>query len=474
MPSGQTCAPLVQQLRKLSDELDTPFYAPGHKRGRGVARILTDLLGKKVFSADLPELPQLDNLFAPDSVILEAQTLASQVFGALKTWFLVNGSTGGILAAIMAACEPDAKIIVPRNIHQSVISGLILSGAIPIFISPRYDGEIDITYGITPVALSETLAKHPDTRAVLVVYPTYQGLCCDLETIAAITHSYNIPLLVDEAHGAHFAFHPDLPPSALSCGADLTVQSTHKTLGSMTQTAMLHLNSDRISPHRISQALALVQSTSPNYPLLASLDAARHQMANEGFQLLSRTINVSRKARAEIALIKDLSVLSPHYRADITRLTVIVKDRGLTGYEVDEILQEKFRVTAELPSPYHITFIISIGNTEKDVDRLITALKQLPARPNFALFPQPPRSPNLWVSPRTAFFSPTTTVDIEASIDKISAELICPYPPGIPLLIPGEIITAEAIDYLKQIQELGGVITGCSDGKLRKIKIIAN
>jgi arginine/lysine/ornithine decarboxylase len=238
---------------------------------------------------------------------------------------------------------------------------------------------------------------------------------------------------------------------------------------------MLHLNGDRISLTRIAQALTLVQSTSPNYLLLASLDAARWQMANGGFELLSRTINIAKKAREEISSIEGLSVLSPNRTADITRLSVIVKDRGLTGYEVDDILREQFGVTAELPLPYHITFIISIGNREKDVDRLITALKHFPSGNNpitFPQFPQLSQLSQLSLSPRTAFFSPTRVVEIEASIDEVSAELICPYPPGIPLLMPGEIITRPAIDYLKQVRDLGGVITGCSDRSLQTIKVI--
>ncbi len=470
----QSNFPLVQKLQQLSQEIDTPFYAPGHKRGQGIPDILKELLGEKIFTADLPELPELDNLFNPESVILEAQNLAAETFGAEQTWFLINGSTCGIIAAIMAVCEPGTKIILPRNIHQSVISGLILSGAIPVFIPPEYDSEIDIAYSITPAALQETLAQHPDAKAVLVVYPTYQGVCCDLENIAAITHSYNIPLLVDEAHGAHFAFHPVLPRPALSFSADLTVQSTHKTLGALTQTAMLHLKSDRVSPNRIAQALSLVQSTSPNYLLLASLDAARWQMANQGFELLTHTINIAKKARDEINSIEGLSVLSPPHSADITRLTVIVKDRGLTGYEVDDILREQFGVTAELPLPYHITFIISIGNREKDVDRLITALKHLPTGNNPITFPPFPEISNLSLSPRAAFFSPTRVVDIEASIDEVSAELICPYPPGIPLLMPGEIITRPAVEYLQQVTDLGGVITGCGDSSLKTLKVIKN
>jgi arginine/lysine/ornithine decarboxylase len=234
MPSPES-APLLAQLQKKVNSLDVPFYAPGHKQGEGIGEDLSNLLGKSVFKADLPELPDLDNLFAPTGVIKEAQILAAETFGADKSWFLVNGSSCGIIAAILATCGEGDKIILARNIHKSAISGLILSGAQPIFINPEYNPTIDLNLNITPQSLENALKLHPDTKAVMVVSPTYQGVCCDLETIAQITDHYSIPLLVDEAHGAHFAFHPDLPPAALSLGADMAIQSTHKVLGALTQ-----------------------------------------------------------------------------------------------------------------------------------------------------------------------------------------------------------------------------------------------
>ena len=481
---SQSTTPLVDILQTLSQQLDAAFYAPGHKRGQGIPESLCNLLGKTVFRADLPELPELDNLFTPEGVIAEAQDLAAEAFGAQKTWFLINGSTCGIIAAILATCGPADKIILPRNLHQSAIAGLILSGAVPIFLNPEWDKNWDIAYSFTPEALSAALQQHPDAKAVLAVYPTYHGIGGDIEAIAAITHRYDIPLLVDEAHGAHFAFHPDLPISALEAGADLTVQSTHKVLGAMTQASMLHLQGDRIDCQRLNQALQLVESTSPSYLLLASLDAARQQMALRGEQLMTEALELAAVARSRIAEISGLSVFEFHSPVlgfqsfDRTRLTVGVSKLGLTGFAVDEILRKQLGVTAELPMLRHLTFIISFGNRENDIEQLVCAFKKLA---NQASFQKQKLSDfshfhssefALHCSPREAFFAHRETVAIANSIGRISAETICPYPPGIPTLLPGEIITEESLCYLQQILAAGGIITGCSDSTLEMIKVI--
>ncbi|MEO0968612.1 MAG: aminotransferase class I/II-fold pyridoxal phosphate-dependent enzyme, partial [Cyanobacteria bacterium J06639_18] len=306
---SQTKTPLLDTLWEYANKPHAPFYTPGHKLGKGISSQLKEYFGQAVFKADLPELTDLDNLFAPGGVIQEAQQLAAEAFGASHTWFLVNGSTCGIEAAILANCNQGDKIILPRNVHSSVISGLILSGAIPIFIQPEYDPVLDIAHGVTPHSVEVALKQHPDAKAVMVVYPTYYGTCGDITAIANLTHKYNVPLLVDEAHGAHFAFHPELPISALAAGADLSVQSIHKTLGAMTQASMLHVRGNKIDIERISRSLQLVQSTSPNYLLMASLDAARQQMAVDGKELMSRTLQLAREARSRISKIPGLSVL---------------------------------------------------------------------------------------------------------------------------------------------------------------------
>ena len=483
--------PLLNALIKSARKPHSAFYAPGHKQGKGVGSKIKSYLGEAVFQADLPELPELDSLFAPEGAIAEAQQLAAKTFGAEQTWFLVNGSSCGIIAAILATCGMNDKIILPRNIHQSAIAGLIMSGAVPIFIEPVYDAEVGLVYNVTPGAVARALEQHSDTKAVMMLHPTYQGICSDLGAIADICHHHEIPLLVDEAHGAHFAFHKALPPSALSLGADLTVQSTHKTLSAMTQASMLHLQGDRLSSQRISKALQLVESTSPNYLLLASLDAARQQVASEGNKLMSRTIALATEAR-KIAEIPHLSVLTPEIQpgcqyVDATRLTINVSQLGITGFEADEILHQQLGVTCELPLLQHLTFIISLGNTTEDIQQLIQACKTLAcsssnpyargkryphSRSSIPLDGTSPLGQPSQVSPREAYFAPTKTVSIDEASDRLCGELICPYPPGIPLLMPGEKITLEALEYLQQVLAAGGTITGCNDPTLQTIQTL--
>ncbi len=490
---NQHQTPILDALQAWVDKSHAPFYTPGHKRGVGMNRGLKDRWGTDVFGWDLPELPGLDNLQAPTGIIQAAQELAAEVFGAQQTWFLVNGSTAGVIAAILATCGEGEKIILPRNIHSSAIAGIIHAGAIPIFIFPEYDPTLDLAHSITPAAVKFALEQHPDAKAVMVVYPTYYGVCGDLAAIASIAHSYQIPLLVDEAHGAHFGFHADLPPAALAAGADLVVQSTHKLLGSLTQSAMLHLNSDRINPDRISQALRLLQSTSPSYLLLASLDVARQQMALHGQELMSKTIELANIAKTKIAQINRLSVVeldtpTPGCKyLDRTRLTVTVTGLNLTGFAADEILTDRLGVVAELPSMRHLTFIISLGNTREDIDRLVWAFTELatnhaeakclelpsiePPTKILSEMAITPRQADRWRS-LSSGESSHINVSIDNAVGKISAESICPYPPGIPVLIPGEIITSEALDYLKSIVDLGGEIVGCSDPALEAIKTV--
>ncbi|MGE5657910.1 MAG: aminotransferase class I/II-fold pyridoxal phosphate-dependent enzyme [Actinomycetota bacterium] len=481
--------PILEALQASANKLHAPFYAPGHKQGQGIAEGLVNLLGREVFQADLPELPELDNLFAPAGAIAEAQALAAETFGADATWFLVNGSTGGIIAALLATCGPGDRVIVPRNVHQSVISGLILSGAIPIFVNPEYNSDWDLANSLTPATLATALEQHPEAKAVMVVYPTYHGVCGDLSAVAEITHQFNIPLLVDEAHGPHFNFHPQLPAPALLAGADLTVQSTHKVLGALTQASMLHLKGDRINVQRLNRALQLIQSTSPSYLLLASLDAARQQMALQGEALMTRTLQLANEARSRLNQIPGLSVLAPlntpgFVALDPTRLTVKVSELGLSGFEADEILHDQLGVTAELPMLQHLTFIISLGNTQANIESLVTAFMTLATRNSTtdrhthltdrrALSPWSPTTFGMPpLSPREAYFAATEVVPVTAASGRISAELICPYPPGIPTLMPGEIITPDALNYLQQVLTLGGRISGGSDPTLKTIKVV--
>ena len=479
----QSATPLIDALKHCATRDNAAFYTPGHKRGQGLSSRHRDLFGTQIFRTDLPELPELDNLFAPEGVILQAQALTAEAFGTDRTWFLANGSTCGIEAAILATCGPGDRLILPRNVHSSAISGLILSGATPVYVEPNYSEAWDMPIGVLPQTIERAIAQNPKAKAVLLVSPTYQGICSDLEAIAHLTQAHNIPLIIDEAHGPHFAFHPDLPPSALTAGADLVVQSAHKVLSAFTQSAMLHVQGNRIDHHRLTQSLQLTQSTSPSYLLLGSLDAARHQMATNGLSLMKQTIELADQAFQAISQLPRLRVLQPRrdsdeLRGDRTRLTVDVSTLKLTGFEADEILHSKFNVTAELPALKHLTFIISLGNTPADIHQLIHGFQQLyqryppiqpapPKTPSSSLIPHP--SP---LTPRQAFFAQKHALPIDQAADHICAETICPYPPGIPALLPGELITQRAIAHLQTLLNAGAILTGCQDPQLKTILVI--
>lgn len=488
MQSDLAQAPLFDTLKMCAQRAHAAFYAPGHKRGQGIPQESIEWLGRSIFQADLPELPELDDLAAPSGAIREAQELAAETFGADRSWFLINGSTAGIIASILATCNPGDKIVLPRNIHKSAISGLILSGAMPVFVRPTYDRPWDMALGLSPTTVEATLEAHPDTKAVMLVSPTYHGVGSDIAQIARIAHSRGIPVLVDEAHGPHFGFHPELPSSAIQSGADLAVQSTHKVLGAMTQASMMHLKSDRIDGDRLHRALQMVQTTSPSYILLASLDVARRQIATQGKALMAKTLQLARDARTRIAQIPGLSVwemptgeIEGCFALDTTRVTVNVTGLGLSGYDADEMLHEQLGVTAELALPAHLTLIISLGNTAADIDQMIEGLTALSDRflhsaietSNPNPFPTTEEAlPPTRLSPREAFFSPVETIPVTQSIDRVSAELICPYPPGIPILMPGEEITQDAIDSLQKILQLGGHLSGCTDSMLETIQVV--
>ncbi|MGB3200719.1 MAG: aminotransferase class I/II-fold pyridoxal phosphate-dependent enzyme [Nodosilinea sp.] len=483
----QSLTPILSALQASSRRPHAAFYAPGHKRGQGASPRLRELLGDAALATDLPELPELDNLFAPEGVILEAQALAAEAFGAEQTYFLANGSTCGIEAAILATVGPGDKIIVPRNAHRSVVAGLVLAGAMPVFVAPDYSPELGLVLGVKAETIAAALGQHPDTRAVLLVSPTYHGLCSDIGAIAALTHHHGIPLLIDEAHGPHFAFHPELPTPALALGADLVVQSTHKVLGALSQAAMLHTRGNRIDRSRLQAALQLTQSTSPNALLLASLDAARHQMAIEGRALLADTLTLAQHMRRELAQIPGLGVIdqsavtafSSVGDLDLTRLTVDVSGLGLTGLEADDLLHTELGVTAELPELRHLTFIVSLGNTPADGQRCVAGFKALAARAGDrpASISSVHRAPDQGfslpaVSPREAFFAATEMVSAQAAIGRLSAETISAYPPGIPAVVAGEVITEDAIAHLAAVKAQGGYVTGSTDG-LETFRVLA-
>lgn len=475
--------PIIKSLQQWTSTEHAPFYTPGHKHGWGMGTEFTELLQTAGLKLDLPEIPGLDNLAAPSGAIAESQCLAAQTFGATHTRYLVNGTSGGVMAAILATCQPGDQILLPRNIHRSIIAGLIHSGAAPIFIQPEYDPELDIAHSITPQLIALALAQYPLIKAIMVVAPTYYGVCGDLATMAEIAHQQGIPLLVDAAHGAHLGFHPDLPPSALALGADLVIQSTHKTLGALTQAAMLHVQGNLIDINRVDRCLQIIQTSSPSYLLLASLDSAQAQMATCGRELLDRTLALTQKARSELRRISGLLVLDLAKTQpgccyfDPTRLTVTTTGLGYSGYAADEILCDQYQVVAEMPSQRHLTFIVSIGNREWDIEMLVAGMGGLAQQAN-----SPLEIPAIdWqlsmitapaITPRSAFFADIETVPIDQAVNRISAELVCPYPPGIPMLIPGETVAAQSIDYLKSVIESGAEVIGNSDSSLRQLQVV--
>lgn len=494
MPTERQYTPLLSALLALAQPPQAAFYTPGHKRGQGILPELRQAWGNVVFRCDLPELPELDHLFAPTGVIATAQALAAQTYGAKRTWFLVNGSTVGLQAAILAVAQPGDQILLPRTVHRSAIAGCILAGVEPIFITPIADPAWDLPFCLTPAQVQTALTCFPQVKAVLLVSPTYQGVVADVAAIATIAHNHGVPLIVDAAHGPHFGLHPALPPSPLALGADLVVQSTHKVLSALTQASMLHVQGERVSCDRIQQALQLLQTSSPSYLLLASLDAARAQMDSAGWALMAQTLALATQLRRDLTQRPELPVLDSEtvnargFGLDLTRLTLNLAPLGITGFAADDYLREQHQVVAELPTLSTLTFILSLGNTQMDIQQLWTGLDALVrVLPQESIPPdsealstlsqswyqQQPEVTKLSLSVRDAFFAPTCPVPIGDAVGRISAESICPYPPGIPVILPGQVIHKVAIAHLQAIQAAGGVITGCRDASLQTLTVVA-
>ncbi|XP_017699151.2 arginine decarboxylase-like isoform X1 [Phoenix dactylifera] len=483
-------APLVLALQSTAKQDVACFHFPGHNRGKAAPSLMSEVTGLETFLHDLPELPELDDLFSPKGVILDAQMQAAKLFGASETWFLVGGTTCGIQASIMATCSPGEILILPRNSHISATSGLILSGAIPKYIMPRYNSHWDIAGGITlsqvDRAVKELEEDGKTAAAVLLTSPTYHGICSNVSEITKLCHARNIPVIVDEAHGAHFGFHAEFPSTALEQGVDLAVQSTHKVLCSLTQSSMLHMSGNLIDRERISRCLQTLQSSSPSYLLLASLDAARAQLSENSETIFNKAMDLSLETRHQIRAIPGVSVLdltnfiSGFPSIDPLRITLGVSQLGISGYMADEILYEGHHVIPELVGSRSLTFAINLGTRREDVQRLVSGINFLSAnysKENELEFNkeddgcEPFSSITMRMSPREAFFAKKRKVDIGESLGQICGELVCPYPPGIPLLVPGEVITEEAIQYLLDIRRMGAAISGASDHQLSSMLV---
>lgn len=472
MAADQQRAPLLEALLEYAARNPAVFHVPGHKRGRGAAPLLKSLLGSKALAADLTESYGLDNLHAPEGPILEAQQLAAAAFGARRSFFLVNGSTAGLQALILATCRSGQKLIVPRHAHRSVVAGLILSGAHPVWAEPEWHPALDIPLTLPAPTLAAALATHSDAAAVLLVHPTYEGLASSVAELVAMSHRAGLPVLVDEAHGTHFALHPAFPAPALAGGADAAVQSWHKTGGSLTQSSVLHLGGPgRVDPARVAAALQMVQTASPSYLLLASLDAARRQMALNGRRQWDRTIQLAAATRRRLATLPGIRVPDlPAAGADPTRLVISVAERGLTGPQAARSLWEQASVAVEMAGSSHVVVLLTPGDGPAQMRRLVEAVRALPWGEASTRVLGPPPLPEVVLTPRQASFLGRARVPLQAARGRVAAETVVPYPPGIPVLTPGERIGPATLDYLRGILNLGLAVHGLEAGTVAVIR----
>ncbi|MFQ6804018.1 MAG: aminotransferase class I/II-fold pyridoxal phosphate-dependent enzyme [Lachnospiraceae bacterium] len=460
------------------------FKIPAHRFERGISPRWRKWTGDGIFRFDLTEAEGLDDLHCAEGVIRQAQELAAELYGARKTWFLVNGTTCGNEAMILAACREGDKILVPRNAHKSVLMGLTLSGARPVYLMPKQQEDWGISGGITPRQVEEGLRQHPDCRCVFLVSPTYYGVLSNIREIARICHEHDALLLVDEAHGAHLYFGGGMPRGAILEGADMCVQSTHKVAGSLTQSSMLHVGTDRVDIGRLEGCLHMVQSTSPSYLLMVSLDAARYELAKNGTQMMERACRMAQDVRGVICRIPGICCIGEEilgesvYALDPTRLVISARQIGLSGYQLADLLYEEYQVGMELADDSQVVAVVTWANTEEEIRRLTEALEDISRRyGHVRQSPAPscrplPALPEYVRSPREAFFAPKKKVPWEETVGKIAGESLIPYPPGIPLVNPGERISREIWDYMEEYRQAGLHFHGPADRSLSEFQII--
>jgi arginine/lysine/ornithine decarboxylase len=461
-----------------------PFHVPGHKKGQGVDEEFKKFIGENPFKIDVTVFKLVDSLHHPTGPIKKAQQLAADAYGSKAAFISVHGTSGAIEAMVMSVVSNNDKILIPRNVHKSVTGGIILSGATPVYMQPELDKEVGIAHGVSPETVEETLKENPDAKAVLIINPTYYGVATDIKKIAKIVHSYDIPLIVDEAHGPHLGFNDKLPISAINAGADMCAQSTHKIIGALTQCSLLHVCSDRIDMHRVQQILNIMQTTSPSYILMASLDCARRQIALHGKELLDYAIDLCTYARDEINKIpgfycfgKEILQNNGIFAFDPTKVTITCRDLGITGYDLDMILSDQYHIQMELSDLYNVLIVGSFGDTKKNMDRLIEVLKEISKKyygkgEKKSDFIDIPPIPDQILIPREAFNSTKVPVSINDSIGMVSGEFLMAYPPGIPVLCPGEIITKEIVDYVRRLKATGLYVQGTEDPDVEIIKVV--
>lgn len=482
---SQQETPLFSGLLKHIEKYPIQFHIPGHKQGKGMDAEFREFIGHNALAIDLINIEPLDDLHHPHGIIQEAQELAAEAFGADHTLFSVQGTSGAIMTMVMAVCQPGDKIIVPRNVHKSVTSAIIFSGATPVFVHPELDPVLGISHGVSPEAVEKALEANPDAKAVLVINPTYFGVAADLKRIVGIAHSYDVPVLVDEAHGVHIHFHDRMPLSAMQAGADMAATSVHKLGGSLTQSSVLNIREGFISPERVQSLFSMLTTTSTSYLLLASLDAARRQLAVNGHEMITRTLKLADWARKKINEIpylycpgSEMLDSKAAFDFDPTKLIISVKDLGISGYDAEVWLRKNYQIEVELSDLYNILCLITNGDTEQETDMLINALRALSdafkhqAKNLGNVEVQVPDIPLLALSPRDAFYSETEVVPLVESSGRISAEFVMVYPPGIPIFMPGEIITGDNIDYIHRNMKAGLPVQGPEDESLKTIRVI--
>jgi arginine/lysine/ornithine decarboxylase len=479
---NQKKTPLFDALKEYYKKQVIPFDVPGHKHGKGL-REFAEFVGDKVLEIDVNAMKCLDNICNPIGVIKEAEDLAAEAYWADHAFFIVNGTTAAVQGMIMSVCEPGDKIILPRNAHKSAINGLILSGAEPVYIQPEINDDLGIAMGVSVEEVERAIVRNHDAKAIFLINPTYYGATSDINEIVKLAHQYGMAVLVDEAHGAHFSFHPELPDDAIELGADMCAVSLHKTGGSLTQSSLLLIKEGLIDPKRVKTVLNLTQTTSASYLLMASIDVARKMLAVHGEEIFTKVLEISRYARKEINKIDGLYAFGKElvgtpgvFDFDETKLSINVAELGITGFQVYDLLRDEYNIQMELGDVFNVLGIISVGDTKEAVDTLINALKDISSkyRKRRITFDKGPilRNPEVIVSPRDAFYSRKKVVLLEEAEGEISGESIMAYPPGIPIVTPGERISKEIIDYIKFLKSQHSLIQGTEDPNAEYIKVL--
>lgn len=480
MKLDQSRAPVFEALEEYRENRIVSFDVPGHKQGKGNPE-LTEFLGKRCMSVDVNSMKPLDNLCHPISVIKDAEELMADAFGAEHAFFMVNGTSSAVQAMVMSVCKRGDKIIMPRNVHRSSINALIVCGAVPVYVNPGVNKRLGIPLGMSVEAIKNAIKEHPDAKAIIVNNPTYYGVCSNLREIVKLAHGAGMKVLVDEAHGTHFYFGDYMPLSAMSVGADMAAVSMHKTGGSLTQSSVLLLGKG-ISEGYVRQIINLTQTTSASYLLLASLDISRKNLALNGKRIFEWVTELASYGRNEINKLGGLYAFSRElingdtiFDFDPTKISVHTRDIGLAGIEVYDILRDRYDIQIEFGDIGNILAIVSVGDKLLNVERLISALyevKRLYSKDSAGMLDHEYIEPVVICSPQEAFYSEKIQLPLEETLGKICAEFVMCYPPGIPILAPGELITKEALEYIVYAKAKGCNLTGAEDINTEKINII--